>query len=169
MYLSSASSDLSEYKHDFNFILNAGYFKKKVPHKLKLKLPAEGTYTLKLKVVAVSLGKQYRRDYKQIQRNSLQSIKRTNNKITARLNKQQAGIVTSTIPYTKGWHVTVDGKPVKLLKTNYGFIGFKVAAGKHRIVMRYMTPGLQAGLIVSGVTLILVLAFGFGLWMRKRK
>lgn len=60
----------------------------------------------------------------------------------------------------KGWSVTVDDRPAPLLRTNLVMRGVYLQRGDHRIVFRYRTPGLLAGLLlfVLGLLTAILLA-----------
>jgi hypothetical protein len=51
--------------------------------------------------------------------------------------------------WAPGWTATVDGAPAPVLRADGLFRAVPVEAGAHRIVLRYATPGLGAGAIVS--------------------
>jgi hypothetical protein len=50
-----------------------------------------------------------------------------------------------------GWIATVDGERTNLYVADYLFIGVPVEAGEHEVVLTYRTPGLDDGMMVSGV------------------
>ena len=52
----------------------------------------------------------------------------------------------------------------KISRTNLGFTGIKVPAGKHEITLRYRYPGLKAGIAVTIIGLGLLVVV-----LRKRK
>jgi hypothetical protein len=51
--------------------------------------------------------------------------------------------------HTPGWSAEVDGRPAEILPANYLARGVWVEAGRHRVVFRYSTPGLVAGLALG--------------------
>ncbi len=53
-----------------------------------------------------------------------------------------------------GWSVHVNGQPARLLAANYAFRAVEIPAGKSRIEFRYIPPGLNAGLAISGAALL---------------
>jgi hypothetical protein len=64
--------------------------------------------------------------------------------------------------WTRGWSATVDGTAVHLERADVVFRAVAVPAGAHRVEMRYRTPGLRTGALLSlgGCLLFLgVLAF----------
>ena len=73
-----------------------------------------------------------------------------------------------TTPYDKGWTVLVDGKKAETYKGLDTFISFYISSGEHEIEMHYEPEGLKAGLIISGISL-LIFAAAIALELRKRK
>lgn len=61
-----------------------------------------------------------------------------------------------TLPYDKGWEVTVDGAPVKTFAALGSLIGFPVTAGKHEVLMTYHLPGFKTGSLITLAALIFV-------------
>jgi hypothetical protein len=56
---------------------------------------------------------------------------------------------------TPGWTATLDGAPAALYATNVAVRGLALPAGRHRVELRYRTPGLTAGLWLSSLGLLL--------------
>jgi len=67
-----------------------------------------------------------------------------------------------------GWAATVDGKPATIVPANNAMGAVPVPAGVHRVELTYATPGLRAGLLVSGVSLLVVGGI-LVLWRRSRR
>ena len=82
-----------------------------------------------------------------------------------KINKNQ-NLVT-TIPYSKGWQVKVDGKPVKINRTLGVFIGLKMKPGTHQITLKYRTPGVLVGALLSIIGIISLIVFT--LFLKKNK
>ena len=73
--------------------------------------------------------------------------------------------VLTTIPYSTGWKVWVDGQEVETYKILDSLLGFTISKGIHRIEYRYTTPFLLEGSLVSIVSLLLLI---FILYRRKK-
>lgn len=82
------------------------------------------------------------------------------------VESKEAGYLITSIPYSKGFTLLVDGKKTQIQKVNEAFVGTYLSQGKHKITLQYTSPGLQAGKIMS-ITGLLVVLLG-GAW-RKRK
>lgn len=88
---------------------------------------------------------------------SLHVTSHSNTKIkgTVTINKKHQVLMT-TIPYSAGWHVKIDGKSVASKKAIKTFLAVPISQGKHHVVFTYRSPYLLTGVLVSVVTLIIV-------------
>ncbi|MFK8242192.1 MULTISPECIES: YfhO family protein [unclassified Facklamia] len=64
----------------------------------------------------------------------------------------------TSIPYNLGWHVLVDGQEVAIKETWGAFLSFPITSGQHTIEMRFKPDGWTVGLLLSGVSIVLLLA-----------
>jgi hypothetical protein len=76
-------------------------------------------------------------------------------------------LVVSEIFYP-GWEATVDGRAVPVRLTDYLLRGVYVEAGSHRVEMRYRSPALRYGALISLFTLLLLALLGAFSVRRKR-
>ena len=53
----------------------------------------------------------------------------------------------------------VDGTPAEALRVNYGFLGVVLEPGSHEIEWRFTPFGLRAGLMISGLAVLILLAW----------
>lgn len=73
------------------------------------------------------------------------------------------GLVVLADAWDAGWHASVDDVPAPVLAANVAFRAVPVGAGRHRVELRYVPPGLAAGALISAlaaVALILVARAG---------
>lgn len=70
--------------------------------------------------------------------------------------ENKADLVYFSIPFSEGWSATIDGQPVEIQRANVGFMGIVADAGEHQIELRYMTPGLVPGAILSLIGLVVL-------------
>lgn len=73
-------------------------------------------------------------------------------------------IFASTIPYSEGWHVKINGQRVQPYKIQGTFLGFNLQKGKNRIQLSYWPPYFGIGLLISVFVLLGLL---FMSWKRK--
>jgi hypothetical protein len=62
--------------------------------------------------------------------------------------------------WAEGWSATVDGRSAPVLRTNGLVLGVPVPTGRHVVRVTFVPPGLIPGALVSGVSLLLLLAAG---------
>ncbi len=70
-----------------------------------------------------------------------------------------------------GWQATVDGTAVDIQHGNHAFAAIPVREGEHTVELRYVAPGLRAGLLVTIVSALLaaVPVVAFLLSARRRR
>lgn len=73
----------------------------------------------------------------------------TSNKVTSKVNQEKDGYIYFSIPYSEGWMAYVDGERTKIIKANDAFMMVKTKAGTHKIELRYRSPLLAEGIILS--------------------
>lgn len=105
----------------------------------------------------------YAADIEKLKMNSLIISKFSQNYIEAKVKVDGSKILFLSIPYDKGWSALVDGKKEDIRKVNIGFSGIYLNEGEHQIKLRYFTPFLKFGLILSTISLFIycILAFVF--------
>jgi hypothetical protein len=69
-----------------------------------------------------------------------------------------AGYLVVRASYARGWHATLDGRPVPVVRANGKHRAVGVPAGPHRVELSYVAPGRTLGLAVMGLSLVLTLA-----------
>ncbi len=89
-----------------------------------------------------------------------------NDSFSFELEMEEDGLLATTIPYDEGYSIYVDGKKVNVELIDGSFIGAELSSGNHKIVIKYVTPWKNIGLVVS---LIFVIAFIVFLHINKIK
>ena len=80
--------------------------------------------------------------------------------------------VFSEIYYPNGWHATVDGEPLELIRANWTLRAALLPAGSHEVVMTFLPDSYRIGATVSRVaslTLLLLLMLAIVLPLALRK
>lgn len=60
-----------------------------------------------------------------------------------------------TIPYKKGWRLSINGDDIETFKSADLFLSAKVPKGEHSFELRYVVPGLFQGRIISVIGIML--------------
>ena len=164
-------STLSLFKHVTNSTLNIGYYDGKLPTSLTFQPSKLGTYELKYRVVAEKLDNNYYREVKTLQRHRLEDVKFKRNQVQGTIKTTRPGVLTSSIPYSTGWSVKVNGKKATILRTNQAFLGVYLPAGPHHVTFSYELPGIKLGALLSLIGLGWTIFAGIITigWERKHK
>jgi hypothetical protein len=65
------------------------------------------------------------------------------------VNAERDALLVLSQDWEQGWHATVDGKPVPVLRTNGLVIGVTVPRGHHVVKIAFTPPGLERGALVA--------------------
>ena len=96
---------------------------------------------------------------KDIKHDDLVINKMENDCLKGHINMRNDGYFVLSIPYDKGFNITMDGKKVAYEKTNVDLIGFKMPKGKHKIIVKYNSPLLHFGEVISLISLMVLIIF----------
>lgn len=75
------------------------------------------------------------------------------------------GLLVVNDTFLGGWRASVDGVEASIVEVNGLVRGVWLRAGAHRVVLRYLPPGLLAG---AAVTLLALAALGALAWHGRR-
>ena len=74
-----------------------------------------------------------------------------------------------SIPYDAGWQATLDGEKIALQPAFGALTCLSVPKGQHQLALRYVPPGLWAGVAVSACSLLCLLAWCLQRQRAKKK
>lgn len=100
----------------------------------------------------------YQSKYKFVSNGFISNIK-TNN----------PSLAVYTIPYDKGWKVSLNGKIINYENIDNGFIGIELEKGNNDVIFKYYPPGLGIGKLLSIVGLVFTSGYIIINWMIRRK
>lgn len=83
------------------------------------------------------------------------------NGFTSKIYLTKDNLVFFSVPYEKGWTAYVNGKETVIEKVDVGFMAVFAESGFNEIVFVYETPGLKAGAVISGISLIALAVYWF--------
>lgn len=165
------TTNMSDFEQRNTAVFNLGY-SQRLRKTITLNFTnLRGMHFNKAKLVAVPFGKAYNHATTQLQRQGLTQLKVGANQVTGRTTTStKPTVLTTSIPYSTGWHLQVDGHSVKLQEVNDGFIGARLAVGRHLIKLTYRTPGLLLGWGLTGLSLVITIAcVSWQRWWRPRR
>lgn len=77
-------------------------------------------------------------------------------------NEDEDTLMFFSVPYENGWSATVNGESVDVEKVSVGFMAVRVKAGQvNNIEFTYKTPGLNMGIIITAVSVLVFAAYMF--------
>lgn len=100
----------------------------------------------------------YRRLCIEHQKKASESFRYDSKGFESEITLDNDALVFFSVPYNSGWSAEVNGKPADVEKVSYGFMAVKADKGSNKIVFRYRTPALTAGMIISisGIAILAV-------------
>jgi hypothetical protein len=93
-----------------------------------------------------------------------------NNRLQATCQVERPALAVFVEQYDRGWHATLDGQPVPIMRANLIMRAVAVGPGEHKIAMEYRTPGLRLGVLatlLSLMVLVILGAFGATAWQKS--
>lgn len=96
---------------------------------------------------------QFKKSAQKLQQSPWNITAHSSRKITGTINiKHRHQVLMTTIPYSKGWHATVDGKSVATKKVINTFVAVPLSKGKHTVTLTYRPPFLITGSLITGIS-----------------
>ncbi|KRN21270.1 integral membrane protein [Secundilactobacillus similis DSM 23365 = JCM 2765] len=164
-------NNMSDYEPKHHLLINLGY-SSKARQMVNLTFSNATKLSFKnVKLIAVPFGKSYQQQTRAIQVHGLNNLNVTNNTVTGNTNRKQASVLTTSIPYSTGWHLTVDGQKKSTQIVNSGFVGASLTKGPHHVRLVYETPGLKLGkwLSIGGGLLLIIASLWQFVWQRRQQ
>lgn len=115
----------------------------------------ENEYKVSLKTDEKTLLK----DAEHLKEKSATEFSYDKNGFYATVERESDSLVFFSVPYDKGWNVTVNGKETEIIKANIGFMAVPVGAGVSEINFSYKTPGLMFGTMITLSALVVFIVY----------
>ena len=93
----------------------------------------------------------------------------SNNRIELLANVTTPSFLYLADTYFPGWNAYVDGIKTKIYRANYNFRAVPLPLGDHHVEFRYEPLSFYVGAWISGITLLMLIAFGIRYLMLHRK
>ena len=69
-----------------------------------------------------------------------------------------------------GWIATVDGKPARLGRADYTFIGVELPAGARTVELNFTSPSYERGKVITWIAIVVgLLMLAAGTWRDRRR
>lgn len=82
---------------------------------------------------------------------------RRNTEIRGTADAPVDSLLSFSIPFEKGWSITVDGKEAEVCELGNALLSVHIPAGRHEVVLHYEAEGHKLGQLVSLASLLLLL------------
>ncbi|MBQ4058738.1 MAG: YfhO family protein [Lachnospiraceae bacterium] len=129
-------------------VVPLGYFEDALT-KCSLHFVRKGIYSYEsIKIVSVPIDV-YTEKISNLKTCALQNAEISNNTISGNVSMKTQGVMLFSVPYSNGWKAYVDGKEVQIQKANLTYMGLVLEEGEHEIKLKYCTPGMVPGIIIS--------------------
>ena len=103
---------------------------------------------------------------KKRRKESMTDVKQSTNCIKGRISVSEDKILQLAVPYSRGWHIFVDGKKAKSFASSVAYTGIFLEKGEHTVEMHYISPWIIPGTVLSVTAWIwMVLSFA----VKKRR
>lgn len=96
------------------------------------------------------------RDIKKTERVNFNVDVKYGNGLFGTIELSSPQVLFLSIPFNKGWDVTVDGVSVEVLKVDGGFIGIKLDGGYHEIGLKFTPYGFKFGIILALISAVIL-------------
>lgn len=110
----------------------------------------------------------FQTDVDVLKENQLENVVQLGDSVSGSITCDEKQLLATSIPYSKGWQVYVDGEEAELLQTNLMYCGVVLEPGTHQVEFRYTTPGLKAGATVSVAAFALLVLWSVVKWVWRR-
>lgn len=153
------------YYENSQYLMNLGHFDK-TANSITLEFSKIGQYSFdEIKIIAVSMD-DYEQDINKLKKSNFKIEDYGNGFLNCKVNAEENGVLQFATMYDKGWKVYVDGNQVDTFEANKYFIGINITEGEHYIEIRYTTPYIKEGIIISIVSICVFISL---IIIEKRK
>lgn len=130
----------------------------------------EGTMSFDdLNIYAVNMNEDYLHNVQERSKDQFNSLTVEDTKVEGDITVEENKMLFFSIPYSEGWSATVNGEKVEVQKGNIGFMTIPITEGENHVVLKYRTPWLLPGILISVVTFITYITVVIVLRVKRKK
>ncbi|MEG0855866.1 MAG: YfhO family protein [Terrisporobacter sp.] len=138
-------------------VLNLGRYKNNDDLVVRVNFNKVDGYWLMNRIYGLNLRK-FNELYNNLSQNEYNVLEYSDTNILGEVTStKDKSMMYTSIPYDKGWTVTVDGKEATKVKLLNALTGIEIPKGTHVVQFKYIPQGLKIGAIISGVSLLLLI------------
>ena len=97
---------------------------------------------------------EYQKTYEKLAEHQLQVETFEDGHVKGTIDMPLGKTLFTSIPYDKGWKLTVDGKDAEYYKFGGALIGIDLAPGTHEIELKYTPPGKKLGWLLTVLAIL---------------
>ncbi len=135
---------------DRGYFMELGYIVKGT--EVELRSEDEGNPALQAEVWRFDTDA-FKEFYEKMDQNPVQLTEWTDTKLAGTIHTDAAGTMYTSIPYDRGWRLTVDGVETETRPIFDTFLAADLNEGDHEIILSYEPEGLKTGAMITGVSL----------------
>lgn len=140
-----------------DFLCNMGYTAEGCDQ-ITLCFPSKGVYTIEDLYVVCQPMDNIEQKVTKLKEVTMDDLEFSTNRISGTVTSDKDRCLVFSVAYSSGWHAWVDGQEAELTPANTMYMGLQISEGTHDIVLRYKTPWLIPGCILSLFSLIAFIA-----------
>ena len=102
---------------------------------------------------------------------TLDVVEDSGDAVRVRVDAEGDGYLVVADPMQADWKASIDGSPARIRAADHAGVAVNVPAGRHEISFRYRPAGRRTGIILTGVSLVVllgVIAATSSRWRRRR-
>ncbi len=135
---------------DRGYFMELGYIVKGT--EVELRSEDEGNPALQAEVWRFDTDA-FKEFYEKMDLSPVQLTEWTDTKLAGTIHTDAAGTMYTSIPYDRGWRLTVDGVETETRPIFDTFLAADLNEGDHEIILSYEPEGLKTGAMITGVSL----------------
>ena len=142
------SSGYQFYNGRHDFIVNFGYSVQPL-RAVSLTFPSRGVYTYDSLEVFCQPMSSFPAQAERLREDTLENVRIGADQVSGTISLDRAKVLCLSIPYSTGWRAWVDGTETPVERANAAYMALALEPGEHQIVLRYETPLMKLGALVS--------------------
>ncbi len=138
---------------DSNILVNLHNYEE-IDGQIAVELSEIGTYTYDdISIILVKFN-DYEEDITNLNKSNFELEDLDSGYLKGTVDLEKNGLIQFSTAYVEGWDIYIDGKKSNPLNVNKYFLGIYVPGGGHTIELKYHTPYLKMGKIISLIGLM---------------